>query len=179
MIQELTTNNIATTANAVTDYNPNKASLLEMRADSKRFPRLKSVSREQAIFDMSRIVSQAFLYRGQLLDKQNILFISTTLVDELLEDDIYGAGTISFAEIQVVVKRAILGSDIYISVSSLYKIIMDFVKGEGHNNQKQVNEAKRKEEEKRLQGSALKPMLQAYTGEFIRNNKINNKTKHQ
>ena len=172
-------NEMTTTSSALENFNAGRTSLLEMRADSTRFPRVKSVPREQAVFEMTKIVTQAFLYRGQAADVTTIQFISSSLVDELLADDKYGASSISFAEIQVVVKRAILGSDIYISVSSLYKIIMDFVKGEGHNNQKQVNEAKRKEEEKRLRGSALKPMLQAYTGEFIRNNKINNKTKHQ
>ena len=168
-------NEMTTTSSALENFNPGRASLLEMRADSSRFPRLKSVPREQAVFEMTKIVTQAFLYRGQLLDKQNILFISTTLVDELLEDDIYGAGTISFAEIQVVVKRAVLGgSEMFgISVASLYKVIMEFVKGEGHLNQQKIWEARRKEEDKRLQASGLTPMLRAFTGEFVKNHKIN------
>ena len=75
----------------------------------------------------------------------------------------------------MIVKRAVLGgSEMFgISVASLYKVIMEFVKGEGHLNQKKIWEARRKEEEKRLQASGLTPMLKAYTGEFIRNNKIN------
>ena len=162
-------------SNEIVNYNPGRASLLEMRADATRFPRIKTMPREQAVFEMSKIVSQAFLYRGQAADLTNIQFISSALVDELLEDDKYGAGYLSLAEIQVIVKRAVLGgSEMFgISVASLYKVIMEFVKGEGHLNQQKIWEARRKEEEKRLQASGLTPMLRAFTGEFVKNHKIN------
>ena len=161
-------------SNEIVNYNPGQASLLEMRADATRFPRIKTMPREQLVFEMSKIVSQAFLYRGQAADLPNIQFISSALVDELLEDDKYGAGYLSLAEIQVVVKRAVLGgSEMFgISVASLYKVIMEFVKGEGHRNQQQVLEQRQKETERKLKESALAPMLKAYTEEFIRNHKI-------
>ena len=162
-------------SNEIANYNPGQASLLEMRADATRFPRINTMSREQAVSGLIRIVSQAFLYRGQAADPVNVQFISNALLNELLEDDKYGAGYLSLAEIQVVVKRAVLGgSEMFgISVASLYKVIMEFVKGEGHRNQQQVLEQRQKETERILKESALAPMLQAYTGEFIRNNKIN------
>ena len=162
-------------SNEIANYNPGQASLLEMRADANRFPRINTMSREQAVSGLIRIVSQAFLYRGQAADPVNVQFISNVLLNELLEDDKYGAGYLSLAEIQVVVKRAILGgSEMFgISVASLYKVIMEFVKGEGHLNQQQVLEQRKKETERILKESALAPMLKAYTGEFIRNNKIN------
>ena len=168
-------NEMTTTSSALENLNPGRASLLEMRADSTRFPRIKSVPREQAVFEMTKIVTQAFLYRGQAADVTTIQFISSSLVDELLADDKYGASSISFAEIQVVVKRAILGgSEMFgISVASLYKVIMEFVKGEGHLNQQKIWEARRKEEDKRLQASAITPMLRAFTGEFVKDHKIN------
>ena len=162
-------------SNEIANYNPGQASLLEMRADETRFPRINTMSREQAVSGLIRIVSQAFLYRGQAADPVNVQFISNALLNELLEDDKYGAGYLSLAEIQVVVKRAVLGgSEMFgISVASLYKVIMEFVKGEGHRNQQQVLEQRQKEADRILKESALAPMLQAYTGEFIRNNKIN------
>ena len=161
-------------SNEIANYNPGQASLLEMRADANRFPRIKAMSREQAVFEMSKIVSQAFLYKGQAADLTNIQFISSALVDELLADDKYGAGFLSLAEIQVVVKRAVLGgSEMFgISVASLYKVIMEFVKGEGHLNQQKIWEARRKEEDKRLQSSGLTSMLRAFTGEFLKEHKI-------
>lgn len=168
-------NEMTTTSSALENFNPGRVSLLEMRADATRFPRIKTMPREQVVFEMSKIVSQAFLYRGQAADLTNIQFISSALVDELLEDDKYGAGYLSLAEIQVVVKRAVLGgSEMFgISVTSLYKVIMEFVKGEGHLNQQKILDARRKEEDKRLQASALTPMLRAFTGEFVKNHKIN------
>ena len=162
-------------SNEIANYNPGQASLLEMRADATRFPRINTMSREQAVSGLIRIVSQAFLYRGQAADPVNVQFISNALLNELLDDDKYGAGYLSLTEIQVIVKRAVLGgSEMFgISVASLYKVIMEFVKGEGHRNQQQVLEQRKKETERILKESALAPMLKAYTGEFIRNNKIN------
>lgn len=151
--------------NSLVNYNPGRASLLEMRADSDRFPRIKTMPREQVVDGMARIVSQAYFYRGQTADKTNIQFISSSLADELLEDS-NGAFNLSLAEIQVIVKRAVLNTDMFISVSSLYKIIIAFVKGEGRENQTRVDALRR-----------VKPnpggmaMLQAATGEFIRNHK--------
>ena len=161
-------------SNEIANYNPGQASLLEMRADATRFPRINTMSREQAVSGLIRIVSQAFLYRGQAADPVNVQFISNALLNELLEDDKYGAGYLSLAEIQVIVKRAVLGgSEMFgISVASLYKVIMEFVKGEGHRNQQQVLEQRQKEADRILKESALAPMLKAYTGEFIRNHKI-------
>lgn len=158
-------NELTTQETGVVNYNPGRASLLEMRADADRFPRIKTLTREQVVDGMTRIVSQAFLYRGQTADKTNIQFISSALADELLEDG-NGGGNLSLAEIQVIVKRAVLDTDIFLSVSTIYKVITAFLKGEGRENQNRVDALRR-----------VKPntggmaMLQAFTGEFIRNHK--------
>lgn len=142
MEDRIMSNEVTTTHPALVNYNPGRASLLEMRADAERFPRLKTFTREQAVFEMSKIVSQAFLYRGQAADPTNIKFISAALVNELMDDRQYGLSSLSLAEIQVVVKRAVLGgSEMFgISVASLYKVILDFAKGEGHDNARKVME---------------------------------------
>ena len=159
-------------SNEITNYNPGQASLLEMRADATRFPRLKTLPREQAVSGLTRIVSQAFLYRGQAADPVNVQFISNALLNELLEDEKYGASCLSLAEIQVVVKRAVLESDMFgISVASLYKVIMAFVKGEGHLNQKQVEQSRREAQDRAFNASPVSAMLQAATGNFIKNHK--------
>lgn len=165
--------NELTTQSGLVNYNPGQASLLEMRRDSARFPRLKAMPREQAIMGMSKIVSQAFLYKGQAADPTNIQFISSTLVQELLDDDTYGACYLSLAEIQVIVKRAVLGgTEMFgISVSSLYKIIMEYVKGEGHLYQKRLEDLSKQKREQALKSSAVNPMLDAYTGNFIKSHR--------
>ena len=159
-------NEMTTTSSALENFNPGRASLLEMRADSARFPRIKSVPREQAVFEMTKIVTQAFLYRGQAAHPTNIQFIASALVQELLEDT-NGAYNLSLAEIQVIVKRAVLNTDMMgINVSSLYKVIIAFVKGEGRENQTRVDALRRVKPD--TPGMA---MLTAATGEFIRNHK--------
>lgn len=159
-------------SNEVTNFNPGQASLLEMRADAERFPRIKTLPREQAVSELARIVGQAFLYRGQAADPVNVQFISNALLNELLEDDKYGASFLSLAEIQVVVKRAVLESDMFgISVSTLYKVIMDFVKGEGHLNQKKVEQTWKENQDKTFRSSPVSAMLQAATGQFVKNHK--------
>ena len=152
----------------------NQVSLLEMRMDEKRFPRIGAFPREQAVFEMSKIVSQAFLYKGQAADPKNIQFISCALVDELQSDlDKLGTRHISFAEISRVVKRAVLQDDMYgISVASLYKVIIEYIKGEGHRLQQEVSERKRKSEQEQIKNSVIAPMLQAYAGELLNHSKL-------
>ena len=147
-------------------------SLLEMRMDSKAYPRLHRYNHDEAVFRMTKIVSQAMLYRGQTADSVAIGIISSSLVDELLLEDKWGAKYLSFEEISVIVKKAVLESDIYISVSSLYKVIIEFCKGEGSRIQQEAAQLKRKQEDDTLKNSVIAPMLQAYTGAFIKDHKV-------
>lgn len=167
-------NEITTTNGQLMTPASNQVSLLEMRMDEKRFPRIGAFPREQAVFEMSKIVSQAFLYRGQAADPKNIQFISCALVDELQSDlDKLGTRHISFAEISRVVKRAVLQEDMYgISVASLYKVIIEYIKGEGHRLQQEVSERKRKSEQELIKNSVIAPMLQAYAGELLKHSKV-------
>lgn len=167
-------NEITTTNGQLMTPASNQVSLLEMRMDEKRFPRIGAFPREQAVFEMSKIVSQAFLYRGQAADPKNIQFISCALVDELQSDlDKLGTKHISFAEISRVVKRAVLQDDMYgISVASLYKVIIEYIKGEGHRLQQEVSERKRKSEQEQIKNSVIAPMLQAYAGELLNHSKL-------
>ena len=159
-------NEMTTQESSLVNYNPGNATLLEMRADPARFPRLKYMTREQAVDGMTRIVTQAFLYRGQAADSTNIQFIASTLVQEFFEGNCNGVINLSLAEIQAVVKRAVLGTEIWLSVASLYKVITDFAKGEAQLNQAQVDAEMTR---KKVRGDH--PMVTAYTGAFIRNHK--------
>ena len=147
-------------------------SLLEIRMDSKKYPRLCRYSKEDADRAMVTIVSKAFLYRGQTADPSVIGFTASALVDELLQEDKYGAKYLSMEEISRIIKKAVLESDIFISVSSLYKVILDFCKGEGTRIQQEAAALKRKQDEESLRNSVVAPMLQAYTGAFIKEHTV-------
>ena len=167
-------NEITTTNDQLMTPASNQVSLLEMRMDEKRFPRIGAFPREQAVFEMSKIVSQAFLYKGQAADQKNIQFIACALVDELQSDlDRLGTRNVSFGEISRVVKRAVLQDDMYgISVASLYKVIIDYIKGEGHRLQQEVLQKRRKIEQREIKNSIVAPMLQAYAGQLLKNSKV-------
>ena len=145
---------------------------LEIRMDSKTYPRLCRYNRDDANKAMVKIVSQAFLYRGQTADPSLISFTASSLVDELMQEDKYGAKYLSIEEISRIVKKAVLESDIFISVSSLYKTIIEYCKGEGTRIQQQADDLKRKQDEESLRNSVVAPMLQAYTGAFINEHKV-------
>lgn len=139
-------NKIATANPAPVNYNPHQATLEQMRFDPVTFPRLKAIPREQAVFEMVKIVSQAFLYRGQAADPTNIQFIASSLVNEFLEDknSFLACGDLSLAEIHAVIKRAVLGgSDMFgISVASLYKIVKEYIREDGRRHQEMVESRK-------------------------------------
>lgn len=167
-------NEMSTTNSQLMTPESNQVSLLEMRMDPKKYPRIGRYPREQAVFEMSKIVTQAFLYKGQAADPKNIQFISCALVDELQSDlDRLGTKHISFGEISKVVKRAVLQDEMYgISVASLYKIIIDYIKGEGHRLQLEASEIKRKSVQEQLKKSVIAPMLHAYAGELVKHSKV-------
>lgn len=165
---------LTTVGGQLTTRSDSNASLLDMRIDAKRFPRICTYTREQAVFEMTKIVSQAFLYKGQMADPKNIQFISSTLVDELQSDpDRIGTKGISFAEISRIVKRAVLQDEMYgISVASIFKVIAEYVNGEGKELHRQALEMKWKREEQELKDSIVAPMIQSYTGRLLKNSKV-------
>ena len=165
-------NEVTTTDNALVEFNPGNATLLEMRADPVRFPRIKTLPREQAILELSKVVLQAFLYKGQTADSNTIQFISSSLYTEIMNDRRYGASALCLAEVQGAVKRAVLETEMFgISTATLYKAVVDFCKGEGHDNARKVEEMKIKEREEAIAKSPLAPRIMAAIGEYKRNHK--------
>lgn len=109
--------------------------LVEVRSNPEKFPRIKSTPREEAVSRMLRMVYGAFLYRGQEPTPEMVKFIAGALVDEIVRDVHYGMGELSWVEIGMVIRRAVLGGarDMYgVSVASLFSALVDYVKAEGH-----------------------------------------------
>ena len=120
------------------------SSLVEIRIDDKKFPRLYTYSREDAVYQMNMVIMMAFQFRGQQADAMTIHQMSISLIDILNEDE-YGIGTkfLSFEEIKRVVRKAVLGQgrEMYgISVSSLFQALADYCKGEGRMADKEAKE---------------------------------------
>ena len=159
--------------NQLTTIPDNKATLVEIRTDNKRFPRLHSYRREDAIAQMNMIIIMAFQYRGQQADTQTIILMSATLIDILNEDE-YGIGTkfLSFEEIKRVVRKAALGQskEMYgISVSSLFQALADYCKGDGRMADKEAKEIVSRQRD--IRDAIIAPMLKGYSREVIQRSK--------
>lgn len=148
----------------------NEVSLVDIRRQPERFPRLGKVSFPEAMVRMQSIIHMASMYMRADLDKDSITFMAQALITELLEDKKYGAQYISFEEIGRAVKKAVLrqGKEMYgLSVSSLYACIIDYIKTEGHDADK---EAKRCIEQRNI---ALDARVDAGAMMFLGNHKLN------
>ena len=152
--------------------NGKQPTALEIRMDSKTYPRLCRYNRDDANKAMVKIVSQAFLYRGQTADPSVISFTASSLVEELMQEEKWGAKYLSMEEISRIVKKAVLEGDIFICTASLYKAVIEYCKGEGKRIQQEADALKRKQDDESLRNSVVAPMLQAYTGAFIKEHKI-------
>lgn len=160
--------------NNLTTQQPEKATLVEIRTDNKRFPRLHSYRREDAIAQMNMIIIMAYQFRGQNADTQTIVQTSSSLIDILTEDE-YGIGTkyLSFEEIKRVIRKAVLGQSkemFGISVSSLFQALADYCKGEGRMANQQAREIAANQREMRI--SIIAPMIQGHIEEMLGNGKI-------
>jgi hypothetical protein len=149
---------------------PQKASLLEIRTDSRKFPRLYTYRREDAVNLMNGVILMAYQYRGQQADTCTIVQMSSSLIDILLEDE-FAIGTryISFEEIKRIVKKAVLGQGkemFGISVSSIFQAIADYCKGEGRVASQQAREVAAKQRE--LKDSIIAPMIEGMAAQMLK-----------
>lgn len=107
------------------------ASLVDIRLNPEKFPRICRYPRESAMYHMSTLISQAMMLRGQEVEKNNVQFIAYNLLEEILSDKVFGCRYISFEELRRVIRAAVLQKEIFINVASLYKEVLIYVKGEG------------------------------------------------
>lgn len=145
--------------------------LVELRMNADKFPRIHQFAPDQATYGMAKIVTQAFLLKGIQADPDNIQFIASELTSELLADnERIGTRVLTFPEISRAIRKAILTTDMYgISVATLYKVLTDYVKGEGHRASKEAEQRREKATREAFEKSPINTMLQAYAG-AMRNN---------
>lgn len=156
--------------NQLTTIPADKATLVDIRTDNKRFPRLHSYRREDAIAQMNMVIMMAFQFRGQHADAQSIIQMSASLIDILLDDE-YRIGTkfLSFEEIKRVIRKAALGQsrEMYgISVSSLFQALADYCKGEGRMANQQAREIAAHQRE--TKDAIMASMIQGYSEQMLK-----------
>lgn len=121
--------------NEIVTYTPNPAAtLVEIRRDNERFPRLHSYPQEVAHKMMMAVVLKANELFGAKPEMQEVNQIAWDLYSELM-NDVEGMRTynLTFEEISRAIRKAATGgAEFYGKVSFyfLYKCIMHYVKNE-------------------------------------------------
>ena len=122
--------------NSITIATPQAPTLVEIRCDKLRYPRLERIPREVAEGQIRECIMQGAMLRGQEMEPETLRFAASALLDELLRDEEgIGLKYITIEEIRREIKAAALGcrGDLYgINVSSLYRVLRDYALGEGH-----------------------------------------------
>lgn len=147
-------------------------SLVQIRLDQKNYPRIKNMPYQQVIKDLAGVVGTAFMYTGRYANEQDVAFIATNLYQELMSDE-QGLGTsnISIAEIGRCIKRSVLGQGkemFGISVASLYTIIADYCKGEGHIACKEIEKMSQDQRMQELKQSAVGALIDAAADQMVK-----------
>lgn len=148
--------------------------LVDIRMDSNRFPRVKNLTGQSALVRLEQVVLMAYTYTGRPAPEDRCRMVAAALYSELMEDK-KGIGTanITIEEVAHAVKTAILESDgdIYINIAFLYKAVCNYALGEGHEAQESANNRRRAEREKALKASAPGAMLESYAGQLLTHTK--------
>ena len=166
--------------NKIVPFAPSTASLVDIRLDAARYPRIKNIPQPTAISGLSAVVAMAFNYTGRETSTDAILAIASALYGELVADDFgLGTGNITIEEIGRAVRRAVLGErEMYgINVSSLYKVICDYAEGEGHAAQVAANNRHKKQTQQTLAAHPAGAMLTAYTGALLKHSTLKSSEK--
>ena len=136
-------NEVTTTQPASLAIYNKRMDLVAIRKDPVTYPRISATPKEQAVKKMITLVYAAFLYRGQEIIPEKVKFIASALVDEILADPHFGLPSLSWAEIGMVIRRAVLGGakELYgVSVASIYSALVEYAKTEGHEASLKANQ---------------------------------------
>lgn len=144
----------------------NDITLVDIRSDPQRFPRLHNIPPEIALQSLIQIVFMAYMYRGQAVVEENISFVASALMAELLEENQYGTRYLTMEEITRVVKKAALSSETFgISVATLYSALVKYCSSEGKKADAQAKE--RAAKLRSLKNEIAAPMIQEYAEKLI------------
>lgn len=159
-------------SNIVAYTAPAGVSLVDIRSDATRYPRIKSLNGQSAIARLQQVVAMAYIYTGRPAEDSKIEMVATALYGELLEDKRgLGTGNITIEEIAHAVKGAILSAtgDVYINIAFLYRAVCDYAENEGHEAQQAAYQRVVAQRRARLDASPVGAMLSAFAGETIKN----------
>lgn len=120
--------------NTLAIYNP-QVDLVTVRSLPEKFPRVGKTERREAVSRLLPIVYGALLYNNQDVTKDRLLFMAEAIYEEIMADTTFGLRYLSWMEVGMVVRRAVIGGarEMYgVSVSTILSSLIDYAKTEGH-----------------------------------------------
>lgn len=151
---------------------PEGVTLVDIRMDSARFPRIKSLAMQSAVGQLERVILTAYTYTGRPAPEDRCRMVAIALYNEIVADKKrIGTGNITVDEVAHAVKSAILNADgdVYINISFLYKAVCAYALGEGHDAQETANRIHTAQRQKALAASTAGTMLEVYTQRTLNN----------
>lgn len=162
-----------------TDIIVKSPTLVQVRLNQERYPRLKNIPMPDAIKGLASIVTTAYMYSGRMANEKDIYFIATALHKEMmLDEDNLGMPNISLEEIGRAIKKAVLGQgrEMYgISVASLYSTVADYCKGEGLATVREIAKMNEEQRMRELKESALGALIETGARALLQNSKTTRK----
>ena len=159
--------------NSVAVYQaPQGVSLVDIRCDADRFPRLKNISCQSATARLQQVVAMAYTYTGRPAEPERFEMVAAALYNELMLDKRgLGTGNITIEEIGHAGKSAILDGpdDLYIAVATLYKAVCAYAEGEGHEAQQAAYKRIVDQRRAALAAAPVGAMMQTYAGATLLN----------
>lgn len=150
--------------------------VVQIRLDRNRYPHIANLPYQEVISGLIEIIGMAYSYTGRSCNDDDVVKMATYLYQELmLDEQNLGMKHISLAEIGRCVKKSVLGQGkemFGISVSSLYSIIADYCKGEGHLACKEIERMTKAQRMAVLKQSAVGVLIDSVADLMANQNNI-------
>jgi hypothetical protein len=156
---------------------PAPLDFVAIRADRKRYPRLYQIPRPVAVAQLTPLIIQAFMDRGQKADTDAVKYTACRLYDEIIADRSRRfLRQITIPEIGYAVRRAVFGQsghEFYgINAASLFQAVCDYTATEGDAATAALYASRKGENIHDVTPSkAVGAVLDAYSGAMLKNNK--------
>jgi hypothetical protein len=138
--------------------------LVEVRANPTRFPRICNTLREESLGRLCNLVIGCCTLKGQTMPEEDVKLTAVCLLNALLTQNDYGTRSLSWVEIAHAIMVGALTADMYgrISAETLYKAIINYIKGEGHEADRKAK-ARRQRPAEAIPDTAIEALVGHFT----------------